>query len=141
MDAVHFSSEKHDWETPQQLFEVYQSRYGLNLDVCANEFNHKTEEYFSKFDDGLSRDWSSYRCWMNPPYGRAIKDWVRKAYEESQNGAIVVGLLPSRTDTSWFHDYIYGKAEVKFLRGRVKFLEGGKERHPAPFPSMIVIWG
>ena len=141
MDAVHFSSKKHDWETPPTLFTYWDDIFKFDLDVCAKPETAKCVNFFTEGDDGLSQSWRGRHCWMNPPYGRAIKDWVRKAYEESQNGAIVVGLLPSRTDTSWFHDHIYGKAEVKFLRGRVKFLEGGKERHPAPFPSMIVIWG
>jgi site-specific DNA-methyltransferase (adenine-specific) len=74
---------------------------------------------------------------MNPPYGRQISKWVKKAYESAKKGAVVVGLLPARTDTKWFHDYIYNKAEIRFVRGRLKF---GNSKNSAPFPSMLVIW-
>ena len=77
----------------------------------------------------------------NPPYGREIGKWVRKAYEESRSGTTVVLLIPARTDTAYFHDYIYGKAEIRFLRGRLHFTdEEGNAYAPAPFPSMLVIY-
>ena len=79
-----------------------------------------------------------WRVFCNPPYGRVIGEWVKKAYQESkQPNTLVVMLLPARTDTRWFHDYIYGKAEIRFVKGRLKF--GGCD-NPAPFPSMIVIF-
>ena len=77
----------------------------------------------------------------NPPYGRKIGQWVRKAYEEAKRGTTVVLLIPARTDTTYFHDYIYGKAEIRFVRGRLRFTdEEGNAYAPAPFPSMVVIY-
>ncbi len=134
---VHFSSERVDWETPWGLFAELHKEFGFTLDVCAQEHNTKLGNYFSPDDDGLSQDWSGNTCWMNPPYGREIAKWVEKAHSEAQKGTTVVALLPSRTDTKWFHDFIYKQAEVRFLKGRVRFV-GAK--NSAPFPSMIVIW-
>ena len=94
--------------------------------------------YFTKYDDGLSKGWGGHRVFINPPYGRQIGRWVQKGYEEAKEpNTLCVLLIPARTDTKWFHDYIYGKAEIRFLRGRVKFGEG---RNCAPFPSMVVIY-
>jgi site-specific DNA-methyltransferase (adenine-specific) len=138
--TVHFSSKKHDWATPLDLFDHYNKIYDFSIDVCANESNAKCDRYFSLEEDGLSQSWQHEICWMNPPYGREISKWVKKAYDESLEGSEIVALLPARTDTAWFHDYILDIAKVEFLRGRVKFLEDGKPRHPAPFPSMIVCW-
>ena len=135
--AVMFSSERDDWETPQALFDELDTEFHFTLDVCANESNSKCTRYFSPETDGLHRDWSNDVCWMNPPYGRAIGKWVEKAYREACRGALVVGLLPARTDTKWFHDFIYHKAQIRFLRGRLKF---SGAIYSAPFPSMIVIW-
>jgi len=131
-----FSSDKSEWETPQWLFDQLDQEFGFTLDVCALPENAKCEAFFTPEDDGLSQDWHGV-CWMNPPYGREVLWWVRKAYEESCKGATVVCLLPARTDTLWFHDYIYGKAEIRFLKGRLKFV-GAK--NSAPFPSMVVIF-
>lgn len=136
-NEVMFSSKKHDWETPGDLFDAIDSVCNFTLDVCANNHNAKCERFFSPEDDGLSQDWSNDICWMNPPYGREIKQWVEKARKESEMGATVVALLPSRTDTRWFHDNIYHKAHIIFLKGRITFVGG---EHPAPFPSMIVVW-
>ena len=80
---------------------------------------------------------SQETVWCNPPYGREIGKWVEKAYNESLAGVTVVMLLPARTDTKWFHDYIYGKAEIRFVRGRLKF---GDSKNSAPFPSMVIIF-
>ena len=89
--------------------------------------------------NGLAQNWGGYgTIWCNPPYGKEIGKWVQKAYETSKSGETVVMLLPARTDTQWFHDYIYGKAEIRFIRGRLKF---GGSKYNAPFPSMIVILG
>ena len=126
-------------ETPQWLFDELDQEFHFTVDVCANERNHKCNQYYGSggtHQDGLSVPWHYGRCWMNPPYGREITKWVKKAYEESQEGTLVVGLLPARTDTRWFHDYIYHKAEIRFLKGRLKF----SNNKPAPFPSMVVIW-
>lgn len=131
-----FSSKTDKWETPQNFFDNLNQKYNFTLDVCADETNHKCEKYFNINQDGLSQDWSSHVCWMNPPYGRTIGRWVKKAYEESFNGATVVCLLPARTDTKWFHDYcVHG--EVTFIKGRLKF---GGSKNAAPFPSMLVVF-
>lgn len=129
-----FSSATDNWETPQDFFDNVNREFRLNLDVCASDENHKCERYFTREQDGLSQNWGGCRCWCNPPYGREIGAWVKKAAESN---AIVVMLLPARTDTKWFHDYIYGKAEIRFIKGRLKF---GDCKNSAPFPSMLVIF-
>ena len=132
---VHFSSKTDEWETPQNLFDELDREFRLSWDVCATDDNTKLPKWWTKKDDGLSKDWRGLRCWMNPPYGRDIGRWVKKA---SEGGAkIVVALLPARTDTKWFHDYILGKAEIRFLKGRLKF---GNSKNSAPFPSMVVVF-
>lgn len=123
-----------EWATPDDVFSKLDSEFHFDLDVAAADDNHKCSNYFTINDDGLSQSWGGHRCWCNPPYGRVIKEWVRKA---SESGSLVVMLLPARTDTAWFHDYVYGKAEIRFIRGRLRF---GKSKANAPFPSMIVIF-
>ncbi len=130
-----FSSNRDDWETPKELFDELHREFRFTIDTCAHSQNKKLDRYWDKEIDGLSQDWSKERCWMNPPYGREIGKWIKKAAE---SGGLVVALLPARTDTKWFHEYILGKAEIRFLRGRLKF---GGSKNSAPFPSMIVIWG
>jgi phage N-6-adenine-methyltransferase len=136
---VMFSSKTDEWETPQDLFDELNREFIFSLDVCANENNHKCADWFNKQDNGLEKKWSenSISCWMNPPYGREILHWVKKAYETSLLGSTVVCLLPARTDTKWFHEYILDKAEIRFIKGRLKF---GGSKKSAPFPSMIVIF-
>lgn len=131
-----FASGKTEWETPQALFYELYMEFGFTLDVCATKYNAKLPEYYSPEMDALKRPWPGV-CWCNPPYGRDVGQWVQKASEEAQKGATVVMLLPARTDTRWFHSYIYGKAEIRFLRGRLKF---GGSKNSAPFPSMIVVF-
>lgn len=129
------SSLTDEWATPQYLFDELDKEFHFDVDVCANRSNHKCPVYFDKNTDGLSMAWGGYRSvWCNPPYGKQIGKWIKKAYE---SGTQVVMLLPARTDTKWFHDYIYGKAEIRFIRGRIKF---GNSTGGAPFPSMIVIY-
>ena len=129
-----------EWETPWELFRKIDSLYHFTLDVCATPENKKCERFFSKADDGLAQEWKGV-CWMNPPYGRDVEPWIKKAYKAADSGAaVVVALLPARTDTKWFHRYIYGKAEVRFLEGRVKYVRKDGKSGPAPFPSMIVVW-
>lgn len=144
--AVHFSSKTDDWATPQDLFDKLNAEHGpFELDVCASKENKKCTLYLGLdheevfWRDGLAVDWKWSKCWMNPPYGREIGKWVKKAYEESLKGCLVVALLPARTDTRWFHDYIYNKGNVavSYLRGRVKF---GDSKNSAPFPSMVVVF-
>lgn len=134
--GVMFSSKSDTWETPQDFFDLLDAEFHFNLDVCALPENTKCAAYYTPEMDGLHQPWYG-RCWCNPPYGRSVNKWVRKGYLASQEGALVVMLLPGRTDTKWFHDYIYGKAEVRFVRGRLKF---GGAKNSAPFPSMVVIF-
>lgn len=131
-----FSSKTDLWATPQDFFDKYNEKYGFQLDVCATKENAKCSRYFTIDDDGLSQEWNGI-CWMNPPYGRNIKHWVKKAYESSLNGATVVCLLPARTDTAWWHDYCI-KGQIEFIRGRLKF---GGSKNSAPFPSAVVTFG
>lgn len=134
---VMFSSQTSEWETPKDFFEKLDAQYHFNLDVCASPENAKCKEYIGKKLDGLRVQWYG-RCWMNPPYGREIELWVKKAYESVRDGwaELVVCLLPACTDTRWFHGYCL-KGEVQFIRGRLKF---GNSRNSAPFPSMLVIF-
>jgi len=133
--AVHFSSETDEWPTPQDFFDRLNEEFGFTLDVCATPENAKCPRYFTKRENGLLQRWEGV-CWMNPPYGREIGQWVRKAYESALGGATVVCLVPSRTDTAWWHDYCM-KGEVRFVRGRLKF---GGVTDNAPFPSAVVIF-
>ena len=130
------SSNSDRWETPQKLFDELNQKYNFEIDVCALPENAKCENYFTPEVDGLKQDWTGV-CWMNPPYGREIGKWMKKAYESSRNGATVVCLVPARTDTAWWHDYAM-KGEIEFIRGRLKF---GNSKNSAPFPSAIVVFG
>ena len=132
---VHFSSKTDQWSTPQEFFDKYNDIYKFDLDVCADKDNHKCDRYFTKEDDGLSKKWVGV-CWMNPPYGRGIRKWIEKAYRSSCEGAIVVCLIPARTDTSYWHDWVM-KGKIEFIRGRLKF---GSSKNGAPFPSAIVVF-
>jgi phage N-6-adenine-methyltransferase len=136
---VHFSSKTNEWATPRPLFDELCAEFGFTLDPCATPENAKCRKYFTKEQDGLSQCWCNETVFMNPPYGREIGKWVRKAYETSQKGATVVCLIPARTDTAYWHDYAM-KGEVRFIRGRVYFEQMGKALCPAPFPSAIVIF-
>ena len=129
------SSATCEWYTPDWLFKELDDEFHFDLDVCATPENAKCERYFSKEQDGLKQEWAGV-CWMNPPYGKEIGLWMKKAYDSAANGNTVVCLVPARTDTSWFHEYAI-KGEVRFLRGRVKF---GGAKHGAPFPSVVVIF-
>lgn len=131
---VHFSSKTDDWETPKAFFEALDKVHHFTLDVCADKKNAKCSSFFSKKTNALSQRWHPERCWMNPPYGRTIGHWMKKAYDESRLGAIVVCLVPARTDTAWWHDYAM-KGEIEFIRGRLKF---GRHKNSAPFPSAVV---
>jgi len=133
------SSGNVEWATPTPTYTVLEAEFQFNLDPCATDTNHKCPDYYTKADDGLSKDWGGRRVFCNPPYGRAIADWVKKCSDEAKKPeTLVVALLPARTDTAWFHDYIYGKArEIRFLRGRLHFNDA---KTAAPFPSMIVVF-
>jgi len=134
-----FSSKTPEWETPQDFFDELNKEFKFDFDVCATKENTKCKLFWTKDDDALSKNWYG-DCWMNPPYGREIGKWIKKASESSKKEyCSVVSLLPARTDTKWFHDYIYKKpkTEIRFIKGRLKF-SGSK--NSAPFPSMIVIF-
>ena len=134
-----FSSKTDQWATPQWFFDELNKTYDFTLDPCADETNHKCGKYFTKEMDGLSQSWKGEKVYCNPPYGREIGKWVKKCYEETHSGGCVcaVMLIPARTDTKWFHEYIYHKAKIEFIEGRLKF---GESKNSAPFPSMVVIF-
>ena len=135
---VHYSSKTNEWSTPQDFFDELDKEFNFTLDPCSTSENAKCAKYFTVEDDGLKQDWSNDVVFMNPPYGREIKHWIKKAYEEHIKGATVVCLIPSRTDTTYWHDYIFGKAsDIRFLRGRLKF---GDSKNSAPFPSAVIIY-
>ena len=135
---VMFSSATDMWATPQNFFDELNREFNFSLDACAVPSNAKCENFFTPEQDGLSQNWEGI-VWCNPPYGRDVGNWVKKAYESAHSGTetVVVMLLPARTDTKWFHEYIYGKAEVRFVKGRLKFGDG---TNSAPFPSMVVVF-
>lgn len=133
--AVHFSSATDLWATPQGFYDILHKEFDFTLDPCANVENAKCAKFYTQEQNGLMQSWKGERVFCNPPYGRVIGDWVKKC---ATGGAeITVALLPARTDTRWFHEYIYGKAEIRFIKGRIKF---GGHANSAPFPSMVVIW-
>jgi phage N-6-adenine-methyltransferase len=135
--AVHNSSESDEWATPQDLFDELDAEFKFELDVCALDSSAKCPTYFTPETDGLNQDWKNFTCWMNPPYGDAIGEWMAKAADAAGKGATVVCLVPARVDTGWWWDYcLFG--EIRFLRGRLKF---GGSKTGAPFPSALVIFG
>lgn len=136
---VIWSSNRMDWSTPQDLFDKLNDEFHFTLDPCADDLNHKCDKYFTEHQDGLMKDWSGERVFCNPPYGGSVSKWVKKCFDEVYSGKCecAVMLLPARTDTRWFHDYIYKRSEVRFVKGRLKF--GGATEN-APFPSMVVIF-
>lgn len=132
-----FSSANKDWETPKEVYKELDEEFSFTLDPCAKKNTAKCKRYFTKEDNGLTKDWKDETVFVNPPYGRDISKWIQKCYYESSN-ATVVALLPSRTDTTWFHSWILNIAnEIRFIRGRLRF---SGYKNSAPFPSMIVIW-
>lgn len=134
--SIHFSSASDNWATPPEFFASIEKEFGkFDLDVCASASNAKCKVYFTEKDDGLRQRWSG-KIWMNPPYGRTIGKWMKKAYDSARSGAFVVCLIPARTDTSWWHEYA-ARGTVRFIRGRLKF---GGHKNSAPFPSALVIF-
>lgn len=136
---LHFSSASSDWSTPQDFFDKLNGEFHFTLDPCADHLNHKCEKYYTEEQDGLKQDWSGEVVFCNPPYGREVAKWVRKCFNEVYRGKCkcAVMALPARTDVRWFHEYIYNKSEIRFVKGRLKF---GGQTQPAPFPSMVVIF-
>jgi site-specific DNA-methyltransferase (adenine-specific) len=140
--SVHFKSETPEWATPQPFFDKLNAEFHFTLDPCCTHENAKCAKHYTQAEDGLAQDWSGEVVFMNPPYGREIGKWVRKARQESAKwkGAVVVCLVPARTDTAWWHDNIEQYRdiyEVRFIRGRLKF---GGHKNSAPFPSAVVIF-
>jgi phage N-6-adenine-methyltransferase len=133
---VHFMSETDEWATPQFLFDALNAEFGFTLDPCATAENAKCKRFYTKVEDGLRQDWKEEVVFMNPPYGRQIGVWMRKAYESSRAGTLVVCLVPARTDTSWWHRYAM-RGEVRFFKGRLRF---GNGLNSAPFPSAVVVF-
>ena len=133
--SVFFSSNTAEWPTPQDFFDKLNEEFKFTLDPCCTKENAKCAKYYTKEDDGLKQDWSNEVVFCNPPYGREIGDWVKKAH--ATTNSIVVMLIPARTDTSYWHDHIFGHAEVRFVRGRLKF---GDATNSAPFPSAVVVF-
>lgn len=126
-----------EWTTPQKVFDELDVEFHFDLDPCATDENHKCDTYFTEAQDGLTQDWGGHRVFCNPPYSK-ISKWTEKCYREGQkDNTLVVLLIPSRTDTQYFHNFIYNRAEIRFVNGRLRF-SGSKTN--APFASMIVIF-
>lgn len=136
---VMWSSKSCNWATPQDFFDKLNEEFHFTLDPCADEHNHKCDKYYTIEQDGLKQDWSGETVFCNPPYGRTVSKWVQKCFQEVYAGKCrcAVMLIPARTDTRWFHDWVYNKAEVRFIKGRLRF--GGQDQD-APFPSMVVVF-
>lgn len=139
MDSALFSSATPEWSTPQDFFDTLDKEFHFTLDPCSTHENAKCKKHYTKVENGLTQDWSGEIVFCNPPYGaKSTAEWIKKCSEEaSKPDTTVVMLIPARTDTAAFHDYIYQKAEIRFVRGRLKF---GGSKNSAPFPSMIVIF-
>lgn len=136
--SLMFSSKTDLWATPQKFFDELNQEFKFTLDPCADDSNAKCKKYYTASDDGLLQDWQGETVFCNPPYGRSLGLWVKKCFEESlKPDTKVVMLIPARPDTKYFHEYIYGKADIRFIKGRLKF---GDSKNPAPFPSMVVIF-
>lgn len=134
-----FSKKSDEWETPDPFYNKLDEEFGFTLDPCSTHENHKCEKYYTIEDDGLSKNWTNEVVFVNPPYSKT-KDWLKKAYEETRNvfgDTTVVVLIPSRTDTKYFHEYCMKADEVRFVKGRLKF---GGQKNSAPFPSMVVVF-
>lgn len=138
-----FSSDKMNWCTPKSFYDKLNRIYNFTLDACATDKSAKCPKYFTPETDGLNQSWEGNVVFCNPPYGKDISKWIKKAYDESRKpNTTVVLLIPARTDTKYFHDYIYGKARLRFIKGRLKFEdEEGNTKSSAPFPSMVVVMG
>lgn len=126
MNRVVFSSANMNWQTPDDTYKSLDSEFHFDFDPCAHD----------SLWDGLCIEWGKSN-FVNPPYGTTIGKWVKKAREESLLGKTCVMLIPSRTDTRWWHDYVMKAKEIRFIKGRLKF-KGAK--YGAPFPSAIVIF-
>ena len=129
MNRALLSTGKNDWETPQDFFDELNMEFNFTLDPCADHNNHKCEKYYTEKENGLLQDWGNEIVYCNPPYSsKEQNEWVKKCYEESRHATVVM-LLPARTDTERFHSYIMPYAEIRFIKGRLKFGGGRKTLH------------
>lgn len=154
MNKALFTSRNQEWETPQRLFDELNEEFNFTIDLAANSENHKVKRYYNLEHNSLQQYWSNERAFLNPPYGRQMGRWIKKCAETQKynkqlsipplaiDSPVIVALLPARTCTRWFHEYIYNKPNVtvRFLKGRLKFELGGETVGTAPFPSMVIIW-
>ena len=142
MNKTLLSSKNMCWCTPQDFFDKLNAEFNFVLDPAATEATAKCPLFYTPEVDGLAQSWDrGGAVFCNPPYGREIGKWVKKAFDEARGGFPIVLLIPARTDTAYFHDYIYDKADIRFLRGRIDFEdENGSSADAAPFPSMLVIY-
>ena len=136
MKSIPMTAERQDWATPPEVFDPLNEEFGFELDACATDQNAKVDRYYTPEDNGLIKPWAPYRTWCNPPFGIHIGPWIKKAWWEFQKGATVVLLVPSRTDTRWWHEYCV-QGEIRFVKGRIKF-EGAP--YTAPFPCSVVVF-
>lgn len=143
MEQALLTSKKQNWETPPEIFDPLNQEFNFTLDPCAEKHTAKCKKYYTVNENGLFQDWSGETVFVNPPYGRHVKKWVAKCcLEGRKKNTTVVMLIPSRTGTSYFHKIIKPFAtEIRFIEGRIKFIADGKRKDPAPFDSMIVIFG
>ena len=140
-DKVAKSLESVVWGTPPEVFDPLNKEFGFTLDVAANSDNAKANKFFTPQDNGLVQPWGGNICWCNPPYGKDVVKWCKKALKESETGATTVMLIPCKTNTNWWHDFVIPFAEIRFLRGRVRFIQNGKQSTQAlPWPLAIVIY-
>ena len=132
------------WATPPKVFDPLNLEFNFTLDPCATDRSAKCWFYFTEREDGLAQSWGTHRVFMNPPYGAEIRPWIKKARESAAAGALVVALLPAETDSDWWHEHIVDIAEVRYIRGRPRFIvhmEDGTEKWASPFrPCVVVIW-
>ena len=132
-----FTSDTSEWATPQDFFDKLNAEFHFTLDPCATPENAKCGKFYTKEQNGLAQDWTGETVFCNPPYGKEISAWVEKCYKHSLSGECAVMLIPSRTDTRWFHEWVYGKAELRFVKGRLRFNDS---KGSAPFPSLVVVY-
>lgn len=136
-----YNGKGREWRTPPEVFDPLNEEFQFTLDPCTTADNPLgVANYYTEQDNGLEQDWYDERVFMNPPYGREVYAWTRKARESAERGALVVGLLPASTDLAWWHDDVVGHAEVRYIRGRVRFLTDGPYRASGFFASVVVIW-
>ncbi len=138
MNRIHFSSVHMDWRTPLAVYLELNKEFGFTLDAAANDANALHTNYFTERDDSLMQSWAGERIFVNPPYGRALPRWMEKIWLETAQAEVIVALVPSRTDTRWWHNYAMLADEIRFLQGRLRF--EGHGGNSAPFPSCILVF-